>query len=217
MPAIHHAILGLTRNPLPIITTLPVISGVPRVNEVLSASTGSWFGKPTSFTYVWYRGIQSIATGNTYTPTTSDISARLTVRVTATNEFGSTTVESLPTDIVASVTAASGDVLLLENGDRLLLEDGSFVLLETPPVLPSNVLLLENGDRLLLEDGSFILLEEQPSVTGESLLLETGYDLLTESGFRILLDLLEAPTDAILDVSGSYMLDVSGNYIRQVP
>lgn len=189
MPAIHHAIFGLTRNPLPIIVTLPVIAGVARVGELLSVSTGSWFGKPTSFTYVWYRGIQSIATGATYTPTTSDISARLTVQVTATNPFGSTTAESLPTaDVVSPASAPTGDVILLESGDRLL-----------------------------KEDNFFFLLEQQATTTGNSLLLESGDAILLESGARLLLDQVEAPTDAYLDVSASYLLDVSGNYIRQVP
>ena len=176
------------RNPVPINAALPVISGIPRVGELLSVSTGSWFGDPDDFTYVWYRGGQSVASGETYTLTTSDISASLTVQVTATNEFGSTTVSSAPSGVVSPGSDPTGDVLLLESGDRMLLESGSYVLLETPG-----------------------------SSTGNSLLLESGDEILTEAGDRLLIDLVEAPTDAFLDVSGSYLLDVSGNYLRQVP
>ncbi len=188
MPAIHHAVFSIPRYPLPINAARPEISGIPRVGEVLSVSTGSWFGNPTSFVYVWYRGFQSVASGDTYTLTTSDISSVMSVLVTATNAYGSTSASSDYTGLVTPATDPTGDVLLLENGDRLLLESGSYVLLEA-----------------------------SATSTGNSLLLESGDEILTEAGDRLLIDLVEAPTDAFLDVSGSYLLDVSGNYLRQVP
>ena len=188
MPAIHHAVFSVPRYPLPINVTLPVISGTPRVGELLSASTGSWFGDPSTFNYVWYRGSQSVATGSTYTLTTSDISATMTVRVRAGNVFGYTIAISAPTGVVSPASTPTGDVLLLESGDRLLKED-SF----------------------------YFLLEQQATSTGNSLLLEIGDEILLETGDRLLLDQVESPTDALLDVSASYMLDVSGDYLREVP
>lgn len=188
MPAIHHMVFSVPRYPRPVNVTPPVISGTARVGEVLSASTGSWFGNPTSFTYVWYRGFFSVGTGDTYTLTTSDISSVMQVLVVATNAFGSTSAASGYTGIVSPASAPTGDTLLLESGDRLLLESGSYVLLEAAV-----------------------------SSTGNSLLLESGDEILLETGDRLLLDQVESPTDALLDVSASYILDVSGDYLREVP
>lgn len=38
----------------PVATERPVVTGVVAVGETLTASTGSWSGEPTSFTYTWY-------------------------------------------------------------------------------------------------------------------------------------------------------------------
>lgn len=78
-------------------TSLPSISGSARDGSTLTASHGSWDGKPTSFSYQWLRcdtagGSCSSITGATserYTVTTTDVGHRLRVTVTAQNGTGS--------------------------------------------------------------------------------------------------------------------------------
>jgi hypothetical protein len=74
----------------------PVISGGATEGDVLTGSTGTWLGSPTSFTYVWKRNGVAIAaaTAATYTLTAPDIHASITVTVTATNANGSDTATS---------------------------------------------------------------------------------------------------------------------------
>ncbi len=85
-------------------TALPVISGLARDGQVVSASTGGWSGTtPMSYTYQWQncnvdgKECQSIedATGQTYTLTSEDLETTLKVVVTATNSLGSAHAASL--------------------------------------------------------------------------------------------------------------------------
>lgn len=77
----------------------PVISGGLTEGDTLSASTGTWLGTPTSYTYVWKRNGVAIggATAATYVLTNPDIHAAITVTVTATNGVGSDTATSATT------------------------------------------------------------------------------------------------------------------------
>jgi hypothetical protein len=94
--------------------TAPAISGTPSVGTTLTASTGTWSGSPTSFSYQWFYcdsvGLSCSAitgaTGPTYTPVTWDVGGRDQVRVTATNAGGSTTASSSPTAVVTSPNLA---------------------------------------------------------------------------------------------------------------
>lgn len=74
----------------------PVISGGATEGDTLSASTGTWLGVPTSYSYVWKRNGVAIpaATAATYVLTNPDIHASITVTVTATNTNGSDTATS---------------------------------------------------------------------------------------------------------------------------
>lgn len=89
-------------------TALPTISGTPAVGQTLTATTGTWTGAPTSFAYQWLRcneagaacGAIQGATNQTYVVQAADNTARLRVRVTATNATGSTAAESQPTAAV---------------------------------------------------------------------------------------------------------------------
>jgi hypothetical protein len=94
--------------PPPKNTSLPTISGTPLVAQKLTASTGSWTGKPTRYAYQWQRcngsggGCTPIsgATSSSYTVSSSDVGGTLKVMVTATNAGGSGSAGSAPTTVV---------------------------------------------------------------------------------------------------------------------
>lgn len=99
----------------PRVSSNPSISGSARLDQTLTANTGSWTGTPT-FTYQWFRCTRSgrdnpsrtpsgcspisDATLNTYEIQSSDRSRFLRVRITATNISGSATIFSQSTSIV---------------------------------------------------------------------------------------------------------------------
>ncbi|GAA2239489.1 hypothetical protein GCM10010401_09950 [Rarobacter faecitabidus] len=83
----------------------PVITGLPRVGQTLTATPGQWTGAATfGFAYQWLRGGQAIggATGSSYTVAAGDEGKAFSVRVTATRGTKSGTATS------ASVTVHDG-------------------------------------------------------------------------------------------------------------
>ena len=91
----------------PVLTRTPVITGPARVGETLTAGTGSWNPAAESYTYEWRRCYDTykcypVGTGATYQITENDTYGQFSVRVTATNAYGSTTVASRPTERVPS-------------------------------------------------------------------------------------------------------------------
>ncbi len=101
-------------------TTEPSISGTAQQGFFLFGGIGIWAGAtPLTFTYQWVRcgadggaadgsNCTSItgATTTSYTPTSSDVGARLRFRVTATNSLGVQTVASNATAPVLGPTSA---------------------------------------------------------------------------------------------------------------
>ena len=90
-------------------TARPSIAGDPRVDQVLTASPGTWTGQgPISHGYQWQRcnaqgeACQAIAaaTEATYRVTSADIGSTLRVIVTATNPGGTASALSDPTAVV---------------------------------------------------------------------------------------------------------------------
>lgn len=77
-------------------TGAPAITGTAAVNQVLTSSTGSWNGAPTSFSYQWQRCLPGGtscanipgATGSTYTLTSADGGNVVRSTVSATNVNG---------------------------------------------------------------------------------------------------------------------------------
>ena len=98
-------VVGLTP---PTSLTLPSISGVAQQGQTLSASTGTWSGSPTAYSYAWLRcgpkggGCVAIvgATSSTYQVIAADVTHTLRVTVTATNGGGSTPATSNRTTLV---------------------------------------------------------------------------------------------------------------------
>lgn len=98
----------MTAELMPKSTAAPTISGSPAVGQTLMASTGTWSGKPTIFTYQWQRcdvaasacAPIASATSATYVVTDADVGSTLRVAVTARNVVGSATASSAPTDVI---------------------------------------------------------------------------------------------------------------------
>jgi hypothetical protein len=89
-------------------TTPPAITGTAQAGQTLTASTGSWSGTATSFSFQWQRcdaaGNACVAipaaTAGTYVVAASDSGFTLRVAVTATNAAGSATATSGQTAVV---------------------------------------------------------------------------------------------------------------------
>jgi len=116
-------------------TAPPEISGdTSTFGKVLTVTTGTWSGSPTSFAYQWIRcdvnncsGVAG-ATSATYQTTAADLGFRLYANVTATNANGSTTVGShystfiigAPTNLtfpsISGDASGAGHVLTVDHG-----------------------------------------------------------------------------------------------------
>lgn len=88
--------------------TPPAISGTPADGETLTATTGTWARDPRTLLVEWLRcaGDDCVAVGHggSHELTPDDVGRRLRVRVTATNDGGSTTATSEPTAEIAPPT-----------------------------------------------------------------------------------------------------------------
>jgi hypothetical protein len=106
------AVAAATSSAAPKNTSLPTISGMPKVGQTLTAAPGSCSGNPTSFAYQWQRCDADVAacsnllgaTSTTYAVPLADLGYRLRVVVTAKNAKGSTSATSAITTIVAPAT-----------------------------------------------------------------------------------------------------------------
>ena len=93
-------------------SAVPSVSGIARTGETLDASTGSWTGSPSSYTYQWkrantadgtYSNISS-ETSNRYILTDDDIGSYIKVSVVAVNGAGvSSAALSAATSIVVDL------------------------------------------------------------------------------------------------------------------
>jgi hypothetical protein len=93
----------------PVNTGVPVVTGSPRIGEVLSCGTGTWSGHPTpTYARQWLRDGTNIsgATGATYTVLEADLNHAISCRVTATNSQGSDQITSNAVNIFATPRTA---------------------------------------------------------------------------------------------------------------
>jgi hypothetical protein len=101
----------------PISNALPVVAGLTRIGQTLTASSGDWSGlAPIDYVYRWSRCnplCVAVAGANetTYVLGAADLGARLEVSVTATNELGSATATSAPSAVVTAVPAEAPGVM----------------------------------------------------------------------------------------------------------
>jgi hypothetical protein len=109
----------MARQLVPQNVTVPVVAGVAEVGQALTASSGTWRGIPSSFTYRWQRcdatggsctGIAD-ATSQTYVLTTADAASTIRVSVTARNSFGTVTARSAATSPVSTAAGPTNTVL----------------------------------------------------------------------------------------------------------
>lgn len=97
----------------PVNQSLPTISGSAVRGQSLTATSGSWSGSPTSFSYQWQRcdagggSCSTIggATGSGYTVADADVGKTLRVVVTANNADGTGQATSGPTAVVTATAA----------------------------------------------------------------------------------------------------------------
>jgi hypothetical protein len=90
-------------------TVPPHVSGTARSGLILTCSTGTWTGSPTSYSYQWKRDGSSILGANIagYTIIANDVGKSITCTVTATNVAGSVTAASDNTVIPTAALAPS--------------------------------------------------------------------------------------------------------------
>jgi hypothetical protein len=105
----------------------PVITGTTRTGETLSASTGSWTGTPTSYSYQWQRSLTSggsysdiaSATGNTYVASEFDVGYFIKVSVSATNGNGTSSAAlSLATAAVVDIAPTNTTIPVISGAAR---------------------------------------------------------------------------------------------------
>ena len=141
----------------PVNTAPPTISGTVQVGSTLTASTGTWNGSPTGYTYAWSRCDQNGAscaavggaTASTYVLQQVDAGTTLRVTVTATNASGSNRATSAQTAVVPAVPvppatgcpSGTGAIQIADVSSpaRLLVESGTV----TPGVVTPSAKTLE--------------------------------------------------------------------------
>jgi hypothetical protein len=107
---------GIAGPPIPLNVTIPVITGVVQVGNVLTAGVGTWANAPISYSYQWYdsaMGMIPMATSSTYSPNAMNIGHTLVVSVVATNAVGpSAPAFSAPTTTVVGLATGVLDFRL---------------------------------------------------------------------------------------------------------
>lgn len=116
-------------------TAPPSVTGSATVGSTLTATTGSWSGNPTSFSYQWLRcdaagdncGALASDTEKTYKVAGDDASSTLRVRVTAKNADGTGSATSTQTPVVSTGTGGSGiPVSTISLPNRLVISSVKF-------------------------------------------------------------------------------------------
>lgn len=110
--AVAHAAAVL----VPISISAPTVTSSPQEGQTLTATTGTWGGTPTAYTYQWQNcdptgttcnPIEN-ATGSSYVVQPTDANLTIRVQVTATNKFGSTVETSAITAVVTPPATPPG-------------------------------------------------------------------------------------------------------------
>lgn len=111
----------------PAVSVAPVITGTPRTGDTLLATTGSWTGSPSSYSYQWQRSLTSggslvditSATNPTYVVSEFDVGYFIKVAVSATNGVGtSSAAMSLETTAVVDIAPTNTAVPLITGTTR---------------------------------------------------------------------------------------------------
>jgi hypothetical protein len=114
------------KGPIPASTSPPVISGVPREGQVLTAAVGAWANGPTSFAFTWRRcdangnKCDGFATGQTVRLASADVGHRIRVVVAGSNAYGTTKATSAPTAVVTKAVVTPTGAIKLPSGETSL-------------------------------------------------------------------------------------------------
>jgi NHL repeat len=103
-----NSLIDLTSPAVPSNSTVPQVTGTPKVAPALSASTGAWFPTPSGYGYEWQdcdsagNSCTAIigATASSYMLTTADVGHTIRVIVTASNPSGTATSTSVASALV---------------------------------------------------------------------------------------------------------------------
>jgi len=90
--------------PRPYAEARPSISGTPTLGQVLTCNDGVWIPQPITITRQWIRDASTViaaATGSTYTLVAADQTHTVKCRVTGTNGYDATTIDTASTTTVA--------------------------------------------------------------------------------------------------------------------
>lgn len=113
-------------------TVAPIISGLEAVGRSLSVTTGTWAANGntiTGYTYQWqassngtsdWANVSTGGTASTYVPTSAESGKYLRVVVGATNDVGTTTIETAVTDAVRTGLANAPTALTSTPGNARL-------------------------------------------------------------------------------------------------
>lgn len=77
--------------------SLPSITGLAKVGEIVTTSTGAWANDPAAYSYQWHRGDSEVITGatnSTYLLTEAEADIDVYCTVTATNAAGGASVNT---------------------------------------------------------------------------------------------------------------------------
>jgi hypothetical protein len=102
----------------PVNTALPTVAGTSRVGSTLTASTGTWSGEPTGYSYQWTRNGAPIAgaTSSKLLLGPADAGRTIGVVVTATNTGGTTTASSATTPAAKASSKVAATVTSPKKG-----------------------------------------------------------------------------------------------------
>jgi hypothetical protein len=90
--------------PRPYAEARPTISGNATLGQVLTCNDGVWIPQPITVTRQWIRDANTViaaATGTTYTLVAADQTHTVKCRVTGTNMYATTVIDTAPTATVA--------------------------------------------------------------------------------------------------------------------
>jgi hypothetical protein len=188
----------------PVNTDRPSISGTPSVGNRLQANRGTWSGdQPLTYAFRWLRcngqgdNCSEItgATDNEYVVSDSDVGRTLRVRVTATNDRGSTSAVSPQTGMVQqSAPSPSGSVAVADvpRTERLVVSEVRFspnpVTSQTAPI---DVRIRVKDTRGNVIRGALVFIRSTPRVTSGGNRQATNtdgwveYQLAPNANFRV--------------------------------
>jgi hypothetical protein len=183
----------------PVNTAPPSIFGFAAEGQVLTASTGSWSGNPTSFAYQWKAAASNVgANANTYVPSSADLGKLITVTVTASNTAGSASATAAG---VGPVAEAGGDANVVFGANTRAGYGGA-------DVLGGAIIVGGEGQTDWAANGAGLLVPQGAYGTVRTY-SRSSYDLTLSDGRSLHIDMIPNVAHVIstaADAAGSFQL-----------